>query len=172
MTAPRVRTTAATAAATGPAVPTARASRLASGTSVPAAGPSTAIVATARARYSTAVTANAVPMTRGSWRSGSRNRVVSGATASQPTNDSIRVAAARPIALHPCGANGAQWLARAPGAEPVTAITMITISSATSTSWAVLLARTPPRARASTTSSSTAATAQRASGPPPVTPVT
>ena len=163
-----VRTTAATAAATCPAWPTARTSRLASGTSVPAAGPSTAIVVTARARYSTAVRPNAAPMTRGSSRSGLPNRLVSGATASQPTNDSISVAAARPIAPQPCGANGAQLPARAAGAEPPTAIAMITISNATRTSWAALLARTPPRARPITTSSSTAATRLRASRPPPV----
>ncbi len=80
------------------------------------------------------VTANAAPMTRGSCRPGSRKRRVSGATASHPTNESISVAAACPIAAQPCGANGAQLLTRAAGADPATATTMMTTSSPTSTS--------------------------------------
>ena len=73
-------------------------------------------------------------MTRGNCRPGSRNRAVSGATASQPANDSMSTAAARPIAPQPCGANGVQLPARAAGADPATATAMITISSVTRTS--------------------------------------
>ena len=111
-----------------------------------------------------------MPMTRDSWPA--RSRPVSGATASQPTNESISVAAARPTDSQPCGANGVQLAGRAAGAEPATAVTTTAISSATSSSWAMVLARTPPRARPSTTSSSPAATPARASGPPPVSAVT
>ena len=50
-------------------------------------------------------------MTRGSCRAGSVNRVVSGATASQPTKESMRVEAACPTACQPCGANGVQLAA-------------------------------------------------------------
>lgn len=77
---------------------------------------------------------NAMAMTRGSCRAGSANREVSGATASQPTNDSISVDAARPIDGQPCGANGTQFAARADGVDPATATTTTAISSATSTS--------------------------------------
>ncbi|HMG62372.1 MAG TPA: hypothetical protein VK599_05435, partial [Streptosporangiaceae bacterium] len=70
------------------------------------------MVAIARPRYSAVVVANAMAMTRGSCRAGLANRAVSGATASQPTNDSISVAAARPMASQPCGANGVQFAAR------------------------------------------------------------
>ena len=66
----------------------------ASGTSVAARGPSTLIVATARPRYSAVVAARAMATARGSCRAGSANRVVSGATASQPANENISVAAA------------------------------------------------------------------------------
>jgi hypothetical protein len=118
------------------------------------------------------VTANAIAVTRGSSRSGRANRAVSGATASQPANDSIRVAAARPTAAQPSGANGAQLAARADGADPATATTTTTISSPTSPSWAAVLARTPPRARPSTASSSAPATAARISWPPPASSVT
>ncbi|HEY2488700.1 MAG TPA: hypothetical protein VGI37_04290 [Streptosporangiaceae bacterium] len=62
--------------------------------------------------------------------------------------------------------------ARAAVADPATAITTTTISRATSTSWASVLARTPPRARPSTASSSAAATAARISWPPPTSSVT
>ena len=51
-------------------------------------------------------------MTRGSCRAGSVNRVVSGATASQPTKESMSVEAACPTAGQPCGANGVQLAAR------------------------------------------------------------
>ena len=111
-----------------------------------------------------------MPMTRDSWPA--RSRPVSGATASQPTNESIRVAAARPMDSQPCGANGVQLAGRAAGDEPATAVTTTTISSATSSNWAIVLARTPPSARPSTASSRPAATAPRASGPPPVSAVT
>ncbi len=60
---------------------------------------------------------------RGSCRAGSANRVVSGATASQPANENISVAAALPTESQPCGANGVQLLARAADADPVTATT-------------------------------------------------
>ncbi len=66
------------------------------------------MVAIARLRYRTVVAASAIPITRGSCRDGSANRVVSGATASQPTNDSISVVAACPTDSQPCGANGVQ----------------------------------------------------------------
>src|SRR5579862_3301937 len=104
---------AATAAMPGPAVPTARLSRPASGTSVAARGPRTLIVATARPRYSAVVTARAMATARGNCRDGSAKRVVSGATASQPTNENISVAAALPTVSQPCGANGVQLAARA-----------------------------------------------------------
>src|SRR5439155_97421 len=70
-----------------------------------------------------------MPMTRDSWPA--RSRPVSGATASQPTNESISVAAARPTDSQPCGANGVQLAGRAAGAEPATAVTTTAISSAT-----------------------------------------
>src|SRR6202008_1091894 len=129
--APRVSTTAATAAASGPAVPTARLSRPASGTSVAARGPRTLIVPTARPGYSAVVTANAMVTARGSCRDGSAKRVVSGATASQPTNENISVAAALPTESQPCGANGVQLLARAAAAEPATATTTTLVSTLT-----------------------------------------
>src|SRR3984885_9385180 len=109
---------AATAAASGPAAPIAWLSRAASGMSVLAEGPSTLIVATARPRYSTVVTASAMATARGSCRAGSANRVVSGATASQPANENISVAAALPTESQPCGANGVQFAARAAVADP------------------------------------------------------
>ncbi len=99
---------AATAATSGPAVPMARLSRAASGMSVAAEGPRTPMVATARPRYSTVVTARATATARGNCRAGSANRVVSGATASQPAKENISVAAALPTDSQPCGANGAQ----------------------------------------------------------------
>jgi hypothetical protein len=111
-------------------------------------------------------------ITRGSWRAGSLNRAVIGATASHPTNESISVEAARPIDSQPCGANGVQFAARAAGAEPATATTTTTISSAMRTSWAAVVARTPPRARPSTASSMPPATVARMSWPPPVSSVT
>lgn len=52
------------------------------------------------------VTAKVAAITRGSWRDGSANRGVSGATASQPTNESISVDAACPMPVQPSGANG------------------------------------------------------------------
>ena len=88
-----------------------------------ARGPSTLIVATARPRYSAVVTARAMATARGSCRAGSAKRVVSGATASQPTNENISVAAALPTESQPCGANGAQLPARAAVADPATATT-------------------------------------------------
>ena len=92
-----------------PAGPIATVSKLASGTAPAAAAPSTLTVATARPRYRTVVTASAIAMTLGSCLDGLANRVVSGATASQPTNDSISVVAAWPIEGQPCGANGLQF---------------------------------------------------------------
>jgi len=53
------------------------------------------------------VTASAIAITLGSCRCGLAKRVVSGATASQPTNDSIRVVAARPTGGQPSGASSA-----------------------------------------------------------------
>ena len=73
-----------------------------------------------------------MPMTRDSWPA--RSRPVSGATASQPTNESIRVEAARPTDSQPCGANGVQFAGLAACAEPATAVTTTAISSATSSS--------------------------------------
>ena len=112
------------------------------------------------------VTARAMAITRVSCRRGSRNRVVSGATASQPTKESISSAAAWPTAVHPCGANGAQFAARAIGAAPLTATVTTTMSSATISSWAVVLLRSPPAARVSTTSSSSPAMAAWAPASP------
>ncbi len=106
--------------------------------------------------------------TRGNCRAGLVNRVVSGATASQPTKDSISVAAAWPTASQPWGANGAQLAARAAWADPATATPTTVTSRPTSRSCAVLLVRSPTAARASTTSSSSAATLACASRPPPV----
>jgi hypothetical protein len=159
---------AATAATSGPTAPTAWLSRPARGTSVAARGPRTLIVATARPRYNTVVTASAMATTRGSCRRGSAKRVVSGATASQPTNENISVAAALPSESQPCGANGVQLPARADPAEPADATITTTVSRLTRTSWAAALARSPPAARPTTVSSSTAATTARASWPPPV----
>ena len=163
---------AATAAMSGPAAPMAWLSRPASGTSVAACGPRTPIVAIARPRYSAVVTARAMATTRGSCRRGSAKRVVSGATASQPTNENISVAAALPTDSQPCGANGVQLPARAAPAEPPAATITTTVSRLTRTSWAAALARSPPAARPTTVSSSAAATAARASWPPPVRSVT
>ena len=115
-----------------------------------------------------AVTANAVAITRGSCRAGSRKRPVSGATASQPTKDSMSVDAARPTEAQPCGANGVQLAACAAGADPATATTATAISSATRISCAVVVARTPTRARPSTASRRIAATAEVRAWPPPV----
>ena len=156
----------------GPAVPMAWLSRPASGTSVTACGPSTPMVATARPRYSAVVTASAMATARGSCRAGLANRVVSGATASQPTNENISVAAALPSDSQPCGANGVQLLARAAGADPATATTTTAVSRLTRMTWTAALARRPPAARPMTVSSSAAATADRASWPPPVSSVT
>ncbi len=114
------------------------------------------------------MTASAIATTRGSCRAGLVNRVVSGATASHPTNDSISVAAAWPTAGQPWGANGAQLAARAAWAEPATATVTTMTSRPTRRSWAVLLARSPKAARVSTTSSSSPATHACASWPPPV----
>src|SRR5215471_21239598 len=125
---------AATAAAGGPAVPMAWLSRPASGTSVAAAGPRTLMVATARLRYSAVVTASAMATARGSCRDGSANRVVSGATASQPANENISVAAALPTESQPCGANGVQLPARAAVADPAAATMTTTVSRLTRTS--------------------------------------
>jgi hypothetical protein len=52
----------------------------------------------ARLRYGADVAASAIPITRGSCRAASANRVVIGATASQPTKDSMSVVAACPTA--------------------------------------------------------------------------
>src|SRR5580704_1073306 len=125
---------AATAAASGPAAPIAWLSRAASGMSVAAEGPSTLMVAIARLRYSTVVTASAMATARGSCRAGSANRVVSGATASQPAKENISVAAALPTDSQPCGANGIQLETWATGAEPLTATTTTTVSRLTRTS--------------------------------------
>ena len=76
------------------------------------------MVATARLRYSAVVIARAMATARGSCRDGSGKRVVSGATASQPANENISVAAAVPTDSQPCGANGVQWPARAAVADP------------------------------------------------------
>ncbi len=100
--------------------------------------------------------------TLGSCRDGFAKRVVSGATASQPTNDSISVVAACPMGHQPCGAKGVQLAARADAAEPATATATTPISRPTRMSWAPVLARSPPAASASTVSSSTAAAAARA----------
>src|SRR5215468_6895663 len=129
LVAPRVSTTAATAAAAGPTVPMARLSKPASGTSVAARGPRTLIVATARPRYSAVVTARAMATARGNCRDGFAKRVVSGATASQPTNENISVVAALPTDSQPCGMNGAQLPARAAAADPATATTTTTVTT-------------------------------------------
>ena len=71
---------------------------------------------------------------RGSCRDGSANRVVSGATASQPANENISVAAALPTESQPCGANGVQLPARAAVADPATATTTTPVSRLTRTS--------------------------------------
>jgi hypothetical protein len=110
--------------------------------------------------------------TRGSCRAGLANRVVSGATASQPTNDSISVAAACPTASQPCGANGCQFAARADPAEPATATTITVSSTLTRMSWTAVPARSPPAARISTAASSAAPTTARVSWPPPANLVT
>ena len=94
------------------------------------------MVAIARLRYRAVVAASAIPITRGNCRDGSANRVVSGATASQPTNDSISVVAACPTDSQPCGANGVQLASRAEVADPVTATTTTPISRLTRTSCA------------------------------------
>ncbi len=111
-------------------------------------------------------------MTRGSCRAGSVNRVVSGATASQPTKESMRVEAACPTACQPCGANGVQLAACDQRAEPATATTTTASSRPTSSNWAVAEARSPPAASAMTASSSSAAISARPSLPPPVSSVT
>src|SRR5207245_11307645 len=111
----------------------------ASGAIDPPPVPSTPIVTTARPRYSTLVTARVMPTTRGSCRAGSANWAVSGATASQPTNDSISVVAAWPTASQPCGANGVQLAACAEAADPATATMTTTITRLTMSSWAVAL---------------------------------
>ena len=113
-----------------------------------------------------------MPTTRGSCLAGSANRAVSGATASQPTKDSISVDAACPIACQPCGANGVQLAACEAGADPATATITTTSSSATSTSCAPAEVRRPPAASASTAISSAAAISARSGRPPPVSSVT
>jgi len=113
------------------------------------------------------VTRNATVMIRGSWRAGSRSRAVSGAMASQPTNDSISTEAAPPSEAQPCGANGVQLANRAACAEPSTATTTSPISTATSTSCAAIVARAPPKVSAITTASNTAPAATPAARPPP-----
>src|SRR5262252_10489335 len=125
---------AATVAAPGPAAPMAWPSRAASGTSVAARGPRTLIVVTATPRYSAVVAARAIATARGSCRDGSAKRVVSGATASQPTIENISVAAALPTESQPCGANGAQLPARAAVADPAAATTTTTVRRLTRTS--------------------------------------
>ena len=159
--------TAAPAATARPAGPIAIASRSASGTLPPAARPSTAVVAAAMARYSAAVVPNAIATTRGSRRRALPNRAVSGATASQPTNDSMITEAALPTAAQPCGANGCQLAIRADGADPATAATTTATSSTTSTICTPVLARIPASARPSTASSRPAATAVAIAWPPP-----
>jgi hypothetical protein len=109
LTAPTVSTMAAAAAAMPPAGPIATVSRLASGTVPAAPAPSTLTVAIARPRYRIVVIASAIAMTLGSCLAGLANLVVSGATASQPTNESIRVVAAWPTDGQPCGVNGVQF---------------------------------------------------------------
>src|SRR5580693_6907689 len=110
---------AATAAASGPAVPIAWLSRAANGMSVAAEGPSTLMVATARPRYRTVVTARAMATARGSCRAGSANRVVSGATASQPAKENISVAAGRPyFQLDPVQQADQDQLRRRAGPQP------------------------------------------------------
>src|SRR5215472_7136553 len=172
LTVPMVKRTAATAATAGPAVPTARPSRAANGTDVAEAGPSTPIVTTARPRYSAEVVASAIAITRGSCLAGLANRVVSGATASQPMNDSISVVAARPTDGHPCGANGVQFAVVTDEADPATATVTSVISKPTKTSWTPVLARSPIAARTRTASSSSAAATDVASRPPPIRSVT
>src|SRR5712691_1289017 len=167
-----VSTIAATAAAAGPAGPMTWVSSPASGTSVAALGPSTPIVAVARARYRAVVTASAIATARGSCLDGFAKRVVSGATASQPTKENISVDAALPTDIQPYGANGVQLLIRSAEADPATATTTTTVSRATSTSWIEVPARSPQAARPITISSSAAAMAARASWPPPVRSVT
>ena len=76
---------------------------------------------------------NAIATTRGSRRRALPNRAVSGATASQPTNDSMITEAALPTAAQPCGANGCQLAIRADGADPATPATTTATSSTTST---------------------------------------
>ena len=163
----RVSATAATAAITGPADPTATRSRSASGTALPAREPRTVTVATANARYTVVVTANAIAITLGSCRAGSRKRAVSGAIASQPMNDSISTEAAWPSDVQPCGANGVAFDSRADGAEPATANTTRMISTATSTSCAAVVARAPARVSASTAASNSAAASTPTVRPPP-----
>jgi len=92
------------------------------------------MVAMARPRYTAEVTARVITTTRGNCRRASAKRVVSGATASQPTKENISVAAAVPIEDQPCGANGAQLAALALSAEPADATTTTTVSTATRTS--------------------------------------
>jgi len=129
-------------------------------------------VATARPRYSAVVTARAMATARGSCRDGFANRVVSGATASQPAKENISVAAALPTESQPCGANGVQLPACAAVADPATATTTTPVSRLTRTSWAVALARSPPAASPMTVSNSAAAMVARASWLPPVSSVT
>ena len=113
------------------------------------------------------VTRNATVMIRGNWRDGSRSRAVSGAMASQPTNDSISTDAALPSEAQPCGRNGVQLANRAACAEPTTATTTSPTSTATSTSCAAIVARAPPKVSAITTASSTAPAATPTVRPPP-----
>src|SRR6266700_216516 len=95
------------------------------------------------------VVAKAMAMTRGSWREGAANRVVSGATASQPTNDSMRVEAAWPMAAQSGGADGVQLAVWADGADPASATMPTAISRATSISCTIVVAQTPPKTKPS-----------------------
>ena len=108
-------------------------------------------------------------MIRGSCRSGSRSRAISGEIASQPTNESISTAAARPIAHQPCGANGVQCstagLRRAPRPRPP--ITSTTSTPTSAELHAAADARPATVMASTTTASSTAASATVARGPPP-----
>src|SRR5262249_23645433 len=108
--------------------------------------------------------ARAMATTRGSCRPGSAKRVVSGATASQPTNENISVAAALPTDSQPCGANGVQLPARADPAEPPAATITTTVSTLTRTTSAAAPRAAGPRP----VSGAAAGRGAGASWPPPV----
>jgi hypothetical protein len=163
---PSVSRTAAAAATARPGGPIATARRSARGT-LPPAGPRTAAIAAARNRYSAAVTPNAIATTRGSRRRALPNLAVSGATASQPTNDSMITAAALPTEAQPCGANGRRLPSCADVADPATAATTTATSRVTSSICTAVLARIPARDRPSTASSRPAATTVATAWPPP-----